>query len=362
MRHTALSAVVLLASSAWCGAAQATREIAVHGVAALQVTRGRLSPVSDESPAVASSEDAGTLPSTDLMIIVPSHGRLDADRRMAIRESWGQYLNASVNCTPCQNRSAKILFVVGTEGDPKEMEAEKSRFGDMGTLVDFGQFRYDSGRAEKTQRSIRYALEHFKFRLLLKVDMDSWVFVDRLIEFLEEHHLFEYNASMPGIYAGNFLGRTDSALAGDPSSRDRTDPPHADGAGYLLTPDLCEFISGMGAPSEDMSGAPKWGDEYGWAPVPRLWSLPNEDASVGLWLEPVNHTKVSMPVSDHNIACDGHSRVLEEHILIDRYVQPEQMRRRWRAYLESGDPCAPLRLPVHSKPRHRARMLRKSRG
>merc|ERR1719436_1444125 len=80
---------------------------------------------------------------------------------------------------------------------------------------------------------------------------------------------------------------------------------HARGAGFVLSPDLCEFIAGMGAASEDTSGAPKWGEDYGWAPVPRLVNLPDEDLSVGFWLQAVNHTKVAAPVAPDSAGCGG---------------------------------------------------------
>lgn len=297
-----------------------------------------------------SSEDADSLPFFDLIVIVPSHASLDAEKRTAIRDSWAQYLNESVNCTPCQNWTVKVLHIVGQEGDAEKVEAEATEFNDMGILAEFAQLSYH-GLAEKTQRSIRYALEHFKFRLLLKVDTDSWVFMDRLLTLLEQRHLFEGNATLPGIYAGNFKQGTNvradnwegnlySSITGS-----KVYPVHAKGAGYLLSPDLCEFIAGMGAATEDTSGAPKWGEDYGWAPVPRLFNLPSEDVSVGFWLQAVNHTKVEMPISIHNSACTDDKN---HTLVIDHLVEPHQMRQRWQSFLDTGDVCAPEEEEPHS--------------
>lgn len=294
----------------------------------------------------ASDTGAASLPRVDLMIVVPSHTTRDADTRSAIRKTWAQYLNkTAVNCSQCESHDVRILFVVGKEGNATEIQAEVKEFDDMGVLEDFAQPEH-GGDAEMTQRSIRYALEHFQFKLLLKVDATTWVFMDRLLSFLDGKHLFDMNASMPGIYAGNFAGPQEPALRDDDSldnvfvalSGSSFYPVYAKGAGFVLSPDLCEFIAGMGAATEDTSGAPKWGAEYGWAPVPRLASLSEDEVSVGFWLLPVNHTKVQMPVAFSNQACSrddlGASR-----LVLDNHVDAHRMMERWRNFLETGDVC-----------------------
>lgn len=312
-----------------------------------RTVQGDAADVDDPSEAAKEMSDigAGSLPSVDLMIVVPSHSTHEADTRAAIRESWGQYLNkTAVNCTLCERHDVKLLFVVGEEGNETEIASEVDDFKDLGVLEDFSQPEH-GGDAEMTQRTIRYAVEHFKFKLLLKVNTQSWVFMDRLLKFLEEDGLFEINASEPGYYVGNFAGPPTPALRDDASldetyfasTGSKIYPMYAKGGGFLLSPDLCEYISGMGAASEDTSGAPKWGAEYGWAPVPRLMSLGRDDVSVGLWLLPVNHTKVQMPVGIGNEGCSGfHSSSL----IIDHHVDADGMRDRWRNFMETGNICA----------------------
>jgi len=296
-----------------------------------------------EAAREASDVGAGSLPSHDLMIIMPSHAN-DADSRLAVRATWGQYLNKSaINCTQCANHNVKILFVIGSEGNKTEIDKEVKQNSDVGVLEDFRQPAYGSD-SEMTQRAIRYAVEHFKFKLLMKVDLHSWVFMDRLLDFLDDDHLFALNVSSPGIYAGNFNTPRHPALI-DGSAADAVFykqtgtsiyPKHAQGAGFLLTPDLCEFISGMGAPSEDTSGAPKWGDEYGWAPVPRLASLPSEEVSVAFWLVPVNHTKLHMPIAIGMEACTGNP---SDPVVVDHGMEGNDMKERWQNLIKTGDPC-----------------------
>lgn len=298
----------------------------------------------------------------DLLIIVPTHGQRDLVKRQAIRDSWGRYLNKSSTqgCAICQNKTAKLLFVVGTEGGLKEMNKEADEFKDMGVLEDFGQTEYGFSGAEKTQRSIRFAVEHFKFRLLLKVESDSWVFLDRLFALLERERLWgSENSTALSIYGGHFDGpgedhspwaaATSDAIMNLTGSHSL--PPHAAGAGYLLSPDLCEYIAGMGAPSEQVRDGSKRGKKEGlWAPYPRLASLPDEDAAVGFWLLAVNHTKVSLPVLSSKMACEeGNEAGLVT--IVDHPVSTDEMYRRWRSYTELGDPC---KLQVDTPARQKA--------
>jgi len=285
-------------------------------------------------------------PFFDLLIVIPCHGSREVARRNAIRNSWAQYAGSS-RCKPCQKRTVKILFVAGQEGQEQELVDEASEFDDLGVLTDFGQFEYYTARAEKTQRSLRYAIEHFRFRLLLKTDTDSWVFVDRLLEFLEERSLFTLASDAPGIYAGDFADGSGVRAVADPQAKwfdgifheftgEEIYPRHAKGAGYILSPDLVEFIAAMG-PGEERKGSENNKDEGShWAHMPRLEDLPSEDVSTGFWLQAVNHTKIEMPVSIKDAACTTDK---SSNLVVDHYVAPEEMAIRWCRYLKAGDPC-----------------------
>jgi hypothetical protein len=306
-------------------------------------------------PELANPMQQEMKPFFDVVIAIPSHGSRELDRRNAIRESWAQYMT-SPHCKPCQRWTVKVIFVVGQEGDKNEMESEVGKFDDLGILTDFGQMQYYTSRAEKTQRTLRYAMEHFHFQYLLKTDTDAWVFVDKLLNFLDTSQLFARSADLPGVYAGDFRDGEDVVPIRDPKAKwydsvftaitsYKVYPPHAKGVGYLLSPDLVEYIASMGTASDSQHAA--LGDDIQkdngsssepqgihWAPMPQLANLPSEDVSTGFWLQAVNHTKIDMPVSITN---DGCSR---PHLVVDHYVTPEQMAHRWRHYQETGDPCA----------------------
>jgi len=312
-------------------------------------------------------QGADSVPAYDLLVVIPTHGKKDVVKRQAIRDSWAQYLNGSVNqgCSVCINKTSKLLFVVGTEGGLEDMNKEADEFKDMGVLKDFGQETYGLNNAEKTQRSIRYAVEHFKFRLLLKVDSDSWVFMDRLFQFLDRERLWgNENGTTLGIYGGHFYKPYEHDNWTDPTSNafmaltgSHSLPQHAAGAGYILSPDLCEFIAdNMGAPSEQVQDG-KDGTKHGkgeenWAPHPRLASLPVEDAAIGFWLMAVNHTKVSLPVSSAKMDCETDSAAVSPTI-IDHPVTTDEMLRRWRSYTKLGNPCT---LEVDSPDRQKAQL------
>lgn len=298
---------------------------------------------------VLSTTDCADLPFYDLMIVIPTHGQKDIERRSAIRSSWEQYPQSS-KCEACQKRKVKVLFVAGQEGDAKEMAAEAEQFGDLAVLPDFGQFEFYTHRAEKTQRSMRYALEHYRFKLLMKADTDAWVFTDRLLDFLDGRGLFERADDGPEIYAGNFALGTGAhpdnnaqAKWYDPVYEAVTGlgvyPKHAKGAAYVLSPDLVEYIAEMGAATDrNRAVSLVQGGEvvHGWAHMPKLEDLPCEDVSMGFWLQAVNHTKVQLPLSIGNTACTSDTAV---GLVVDHYVTPEDMRRRWSSYVASGDPC-----------------------
>lgn len=301
------------------------------------------------------SRERQSLPFYDLLIVIPCHGSRDFARRTAIRNSWAQYIN-SPSCNACQKRKVRLLFVAGQEGEQENLSHEAEEFNDLGILPDFGQFEYYTARAEKTQRSLRYAIEHFRFRLLVKADTDSWVFVDRLLEFLEQRSLFSIPSDDPGVYGGDFGDGTNVHAVEDPEAKwfdgvfrkftgERIYPKHAKGAGYLLSPDLVEFIASMG-PGIDGNGRGESGksgegstdddNQKHWAHMPRLEDLPSEDVSIGFWLQAVNHTKIEMPVSIQNGACAGNGG---KELVVDHYVSPEEMSLRWCRYVRSSDPC-----------------------
>merc|ERR1719356_911317 len=106
-------------------------------------------------------------------------------------------------------------------------------------------------RAEKTRLSIKYAVEHYNFTLLLKADTDSWVFLDRLLAMLQKRVVFKNPNVSSLVYAGNFREGRGSKPVLDKRNKwydpvytkevgmDKY-PMHAKGVGYILGHQLCK--------------------------------------------------------------------------------------------------------------------------
>lgn len=263
-----------------------------------------------------SGSSRGPVEHYDLLVVVPSASH-ELDRRTAIRSSWAQYLTAP-SCRRCHENKVRIVFVVGNESKVAASRHEAAEKGDLVVLEDFGQPVYYGQRAEKTMRSLRHAVQHYSFRLLLKCDTDSWVFMDRLLRLLDERQLWDREY----LYAGNFHeGRRATPMpfrdhkSYDPWYAGATGfthyPPHAKGAGYILGRKLAESLS---------------------RPEVEAWQLlPNEDVAIGFLTLPLKREVVDIPVSV-NPSC-------EDSEVIDHHVSPAHMYKRWDMYLSVGVPC-----------------------
>mmetsp|Transcript_8635 Transcript_8635/g.7201 ORF Transcript_8635/g.7201 Transcript_8635/m.7201 type:complete len:127 (+) Transcript_8635:2-382(+) len=124
------------------------------------------------------------------------------------------------------------------------------QFGDMITLPsDFNDFYRNL--ATKTRLSIHEVVHRTNsFKLLLKVDTDSYVHVDRLLDFIDSNQLWD---SSEPIYAGAF---ETSNVIWNPRDKDNkwydgdfTEltgiekyPWHAKGAGYMLSYKLMPYF------------------------------------------------------------------------------------------------------------------------
>lgn len=278
-------------------------------------------------------------PFVDLLVIIPSNIR-ESDKRAAIRQSWGKYIDPLGHCKRCKsNRTIKIIFGIGRPTDEdKLIENETAFFQDLALLNLDGQSDHYRNLSTKVRSCIEYAVHHFRFALLLKVDTDSFLFMDRFLSLAEQKKLFgdSDHSNMTNIYGGAFQNdaRPDENPAGkwvDRTYRKLTGhelfPKYARGAGYVLSPSLCRYIA-QGLPEHD-SGK---GDD--WATFPELQPLPNEDVSVGFWLEPVMHEKVELPISHLPIGCRDRKQIIDHHVM------PKLMRLRWKSLEETGDPCS----------------------
>lgn len=252
----------------------------------------------------------------DLLILMPTTSE-ELARREAVRGGWTKYL-ASPHCEACRRYKVHAVFVVGSEGNVTASHIEAKEKGDLGVeeLHDFRREGLSDSR--RTLLSIRYAVRHFTFRFLLKCNLDSWVYVDRLLELFETRKLWKRAL----LYAGNFEAGDGAAANQDENSKwydplypaltgfDRY-PKHAKGAGYILSRLLAEALANEP-------------DDY-WA------DLPCEDVAVGFWLAAVRNDKLEIPVS-LDPACDSAA-------IVDHYITPEIMAERWRNYAKHGSPC-----------------------
>ena len=190
----------------------------------------------------------------DLLVIIPS-SVTEWDKRLAIRQSWGKYIDSSGHCKKCNsNRTIKVLFGVARPGEDNAhmIETEMGSFQDLAVLHLNGQADHYRNLTSKVRSFIEYALHNFRFGLLLKVDTDSFVFMDRFLSMAEQKKLFDPNFNSTNIYGGAFQNdaRPDENPAGkwvDRTYRKLTGhnlfPKYARGAGYVLSPSLCRYIA-----------------------------------------------------------------------------------------------------------------------
>lgn len=190
----------------------------------------------------------------DLLVIIPSTVK-ETEKRIAIRHSWGKYVDLEGHCERCRsNRTIKILFgVARPEGEDRSIENETEIFQDLALLNLDQQADHYRKLTLKVRSCIEYAVQHFRFSLLLKVDTDSFIFMDRFLLLAEKKKLFGQEFGNPtNIYGGKFLHnhKPNASLASKWTDRTYSKltgleyfPAYAHGAGYILSPSLCRYIA-----------------------------------------------------------------------------------------------------------------------
>ncbi|CAJ1376008.1 unnamed protein product, partial [Effrenium voratum] len=226
-------------------------------------------------PALVRKEagNASRLEHYDLLVIIPAKLTRDRRRLQAVRDTWARDIDESHRCARCgSNRTVKYLFVLGEEASEADAPPD---------AVVLPRCSSDYDRlAEKVRRGIHYVVGRYSFNLLLKADTDSWIFLDRLLQFAEDHRLFDGKRA---VQAGEVRrhgrpqgagGRNEDSVFAQLTGQE-TYPVYTPGCGYLLTRNLCNYISLL---AETKSQA---GEEA----LPELQDLPQEDVAVGFWLE-----------------------------------------------------------------------------
>jgi len=266
----------------------------------------------------------------DLLVIIPATLQRDRTKLRTIRETWAKDIDNKTHlCQRCNSeRTVKYLFMLGEEAAEENLQDD-----DVVVLPrcssDYMQL------AQKVKKSIHYAVTHYSFNLLLKTDTDSWIFLDRLLQFAEENELFDPRRS---AQAGDVRRQAKPHIGGknvDDAftvlTGQETYPVFSAGCGYLLTRNLCNYISLL-VEDDDVNNKTDAKKES----LPALTDLPQEDVSVGFWLEAVEHEQLVMPLS---IVSDACRRSDGQTLMLDHYVSEAEMRRRWRNVQSSGDAC-----------------------
>jgi len=276
---------------------------------------------------------AAAAPYVDLLIIVPVHLPDETEKREGIRHSWAPNLDSHGHCTSCNSsRTVKILFMAASND---RISADEDT-----VLLKFDNADDKWGNLPtKLRHACSHAVKHYRFSLLLKVDSDSFVFMNRFFKFADQHDLWRAaDDPRPGIYGGDFsTGTTEAPIEKDNNKWAEPDytkltgkkyfPWHAKGAGYLLSPSLVKFIAyaqqmpagQVADPHEDQ--------------LVDLLALHNEDVSVGFWLQPVLKERVDMKVANEPQGCQ------ERDAVIDHRVSPALARFRFEQFAAHGDEC-----------------------
>ncbi|CAE7893568.1 W [Symbiodinium microadriaticum] len=231
-------------------------------------------------------------PHYDLMIIIPASGSRDRNRMEAVRQTWVRQIdNTTGLCSRCKSkRTIKYFFILGDEATEEEKEnrhlrddevldsngtaatSAGNRTKDQSDIIALSRCSSDYIRlAEKVRKAIRFVTTHFSFRLLLKTDTDSWIFLDTLMAYAEANDLFSRKRS---VHAGDVRrgakpqkpksgGKNIDEVFNTKTGQD-TYPVFAAGCGYLLTRNLCNFIALLAMEDPDL---------------PSLTELPQEDVA-----------------------------------------------------------------------------------
>ncbi|KAF4673419.1 hypothetical protein FOL47_010571 [Perkinsus chesapeaki] len=271
----------------------------------------------------------------DLVIVIPSHIS-EFTRRCAVRDGWARQLKGHEQSNRAGLRSIKLVFTVGAhypDDDTKNTAlAEMKQFGDMITLPSDFVDRYDA-LGTKVRLSFKEAVDRLgRFRLLLKADTDSYVHVDKLLEFFDRQHMWDGDP----VYAGSFRH---APVMWEPENKDHKwfdgkftqmtgltqYPWNAQGGGYVISYQLAKYLA---------------------HPPLQLKSWTHEDVGVGAWLMALDYRRIDMPVGFSAPECDCALKCIDRvndlggrDLVIDHYVPPYLHRIRQRRLELLGDEC-----------------------
>jgi hypothetical protein len=214
------------------------------------------------------------------VVTAPTH----EDARTSIRHTWG-------NLTDSQAQMVDVRFFVGQMDDnlPGKTDLERG-LNSYPDVVRFDTFIENyHNLTRKAKEIFRWADVH-NYTAVMKVDDDSFVNVDNLLEYVK------INADiLEDIYAGHINRREygECKVHTNPASKwymyDQYPfedfPEFADGPGFLLGPRALQYLS----QNKDL-----------------LYNYRCDDAAVGIWTDPLNLIKKEMRVSIYESSCSPH--------------------------------------------------------
>nr|CAJ84714.1 beta-1,3-galactosyltransferase 6 [Drosophila pseudoobscura] len=223
-------------------------------------------------------------------IYLPTYGpnghlqmELVAQQAVRLRKfiSWQESLSSKGSQRTQRKIKVKHLFAIGTEQIPSglksELISEQVQHKDLLLLPRLADTY--GNLTEKLLQALDAVTHHFNFSYLLKVDDDTYVKLDHLL-----NELISYDRKMlrktpeygqeplPQLYWGYFNGRAVVKRKGPWKETNyylsKSYLPYALGGGYVLSRKLCEHVVNNSQ---------------------LLSTYVSEDVSVGTWLSPLRH-------------------------------------------------------------------------
>ncbi|XP_017034766.1 beta-1,3-galactosyltransferase 6 [Drosophila kikkawai] len=216
-----------------------------------------------------------------------ANGHLMAERVESQRKRLRQYINWQGSISTRSSRKTqrgirvKHFFAIGTGQMSRDLHAELQnehmQHNDLLLLQKHPETYHNL--TEKLLQSLDTLTQRYEFSYLIKVDDDTYVKLDSLLNELVSYdrkllrNAVEYgNDPLPQLYWGYFSGRSKIKTKGRWKESNyylsKNYLPYALGGGYVLSRKLCEYI----ANSSHM-----------------LSPYASEDVSVGTWLAPFRH-------------------------------------------------------------------------
>lgn len=277
--------------------------------------------VLSEEQSEEEDEQSEEMPFYNVVILILCRSR-DRDATDAIRNSYGKDLDSSGYCASCPEqgtrRTVKYLFVVSAEFDEStRVESDTIYLADL-------QDKYVN-LAQKVRRAMCVVAKSFKFDVLLKVDSDSYVFMNTFLSWAEHNTMFAHPSET--YYAGHLQANVHPELNKSVKWHDleytkRTGrdlyPNYMEGNGYLLSQPLVDYV----ASTHDAD-----------CMASELPDFVSEDVSVGYWIENQSFKTLDMPVASWQV-CDDSLPLIADH-----HVGPSLMLLRRQNFEKYGNPC-----------------------